>query len=408
MTVIEFFDKTSIENILSALLCQPDRVVFVGSSNRKMRRYIQYYNGVLEKRCIEVEMTCKSVNKNDLQSIFQALSQLVEKYDDCVFNLDGGEDLCLVALGMLVQKYPGRFRMHRFNINNNTIVDCDADGENQLCAPIAIGVEENMRIYGGRVIYSDENPLGTYRWVLNRDFCQDIRAMWRVCSASPRQWNYVITLLGQLRSIYCKEDEQMVYLPASGLVSSASQEDVEQLKLILELLSGFGILEDYVSDKDGISFCYKNHQVFRCLEKAGTLLELYTAVVARDQFEDDERIYQDVMTGVMIGWDTEPGEEEVTNEVDVVMMHGAVPLFISCKNGDMEKEELFKLYTVARNFGGPYARMALVASSLHELGPKGEHICLRAAELGIRVVDDVDRIEEADFGKILRNLRSGA
>ena len=231
--------------------------------------------------------------------------------------------------------------------------------------------------------------------------------MWRVCCASPRQWNYVITHLDQLRNIYCKKDALNVFLSTSALISSATESEVEQIKLILGLLSGFGIIADYVDGDDGISFRYKNQQIFQCLKHAGTLLELYTAVVARAQFKDDERIYQDVLTGVMIGWNTEPGEKEVTNEVDVVMMNGAVPVFISCKNGDLEKEELFKLYTVASNFGGPYARMALVASSLHELGPKGEHICLRAAELGIQVVDDVDNIEEADFGEILGNLPSG-
>ena len=36
MTVIEFFDKNAIENMLSALLCQPDKVVYIGSSKKQM------------------------------------------------------------------------------------------------------------------------------------------------------------------------------------------------------------------------------------------------------------------------------------------------------------------------------------------------------------------------------------
>lgn len=408
MTVIEFYDKTSIENVLSALLCQPDRVIFVGDSTRKMQRSIRDYQKVLQERGIEVELSCKAVKKNDLQSIFEELSKLVEKYDDCVLNLDGGEDLCLVAVGMLVQKYPGRLQLHRFNIRSNTIVDCDADGNDQLCDAIAIRIEENARIYGGRVIYNTEHPLGTFPWVLNAELCQDIRTMWRICSINPRQWNYVITLLGRLCTAYCPETQD-VKIPATALLSSATQEDVEQLHTTLDLLNGFGLIHDYEMGENGIRFRYKNSQIHTCLSKAGTLLELYIATVARDQFKDDERIYHDVMVGVLLGWNSEEANmsQEVTNEVDVILMHGAVPVFISCKNGDFEKEELFKLYTVAQNFGGKYAKMVLVATSLEDLGPKGEHIRRRAAELNIRVVEDLAALEEEELGKILRNLWCG-
>jgi len=409
LTVIEFFDKTSIENVLSALLCQPDRVVFVGDSTRRMNRSIRDYRKVLQDRGIEVELSCKSIRKNDLQSIFTELCKLVEQYDDCVLNLDGGEDLCLVAVGMLVQKYPGRVQLHRFNVRNCTIVDCDADGEDQLCDSIAISIEENARIYGGKVIYDDQHILGTFRWLLNAEFCRDIRSMWRICSINPRQWNYVITLLGRLCATYCP-DAPEVQIPATGLLSCTSEEDAEQLHTILHLLDGFGVLQDYVMDETGIRFRYKDAQIRRCLSKAGTLLELYIAIVARDQFKEDERVYHDVMSGVLLGWDSEQQDiaKEVTNEVDVILMHGAVPVFISCKNGDFDKEELFKLYTVAQNFGGKYAKMALVATSLEELGPKAEHIRLRAVELGIRVIEDTTAMEEEKLGQILRNLWSGA
>ena len=39
---------------------------------------------------------------------------------------------------------------------------------------------------------------------------------------------------------------------------------------------------------------------------------------------------------------------EMVNEIDVMMMHGMQPVFISCKNGSVETEELYKLLKTAR------------------------------------------------------------
>ncbi len=38
MTIIEFYDKNAIENIAGALLCAPERVIFVGDKHKKMEK----------------------------------------------------------------------------------------------------------------------------------------------------------------------------------------------------------------------------------------------------------------------------------------------------------------------------------------------------------------------------------
>ena len=49
MTVIEFFDKNPLENMASALLFAPEKVIFVGDSRKQMQAAIEQYNTVLEK-----------------------------------------------------------------------------------------------------------------------------------------------------------------------------------------------------------------------------------------------------------------------------------------------------------------------------------------------------------------------
>ena len=86
------------------------------------------------------------------------------------------------------------------------------------------------------------------------------------------------------------------------------------------------------------------------------------------QENDGTKTYNDVMNGVYIDWDgdisTDQNGYDTENEIDVIMMHGMVPVFVSCKNGYVDKDELYKLNAVATRFGGKYAKKVLVATSL--------------------------------------------
>jgi hypothetical protein len=139
-----------------------------------------------------------------------------------------------------------------------------------------------------------------------------------------------------------------------------------------------------------VSFVFKNKESLRCLTKAGQLLELLVAVTA-----DELSIYNDVKTGVFIDWDGivfEDNRADVENEIDVVLMDGMVPVFVSCKNGSVDADELYKLAVVSERFGGKYAKKVLVTTRLDELGYKAEYIRLRAKDMGIRIVENFDEM----------------
>lgn len=46
MTYVEFFDRTSIENICACLTDAPERVIFLGDNAKLMKRYIENYKKV--------------------------------------------------------------------------------------------------------------------------------------------------------------------------------------------------------------------------------------------------------------------------------------------------------------------------------------------------------------------------
>lgn len=397
MTIIEFYNKTAIENMLSALLCEPDRVVYIGHNRKQMKSCMNAYREVLRKRGLSVELLPpKSVNRNNLQSIVDALSEIVEQYDDCVFNLDGGEDLYLVAVGIVAQKYPGRIGLNRFNIRNNTITDCDADGVTHLTSPIEISIEENIRIYGGRVVSVEQHSDGTFPWDFSPEFRWDLHSLWALSCRYKRSWNGQMNTLGWVNKL-CPQADPMALHAVRDQVESEMLKEGDYYKVnigILRSLEEAGFISRLRIRGDEVELVFKNEQIKRCLTKAGQVLELMTTMAALDAAEDDgTAVYNDVQCGVYIDWDghvAPEGDVDVNNEIDVFLMKGAVPVFVSCKNGGVKQDELYKLETVAQRFGDKYARKVLVAPYLDKNSDHGRYIRARANDMDIRIVDDFD------------------
>jgi len=83
-----------------------------------------------------------------------------------------------------------------------------------------------------------------------------------------------------------------------------------------------------------------------------------------------------------------------------------VPVFVSCKNGFVTQEELYKLNTIAHRFGGDHAKKVLVATSLDFMGESGYYLRQRASDMNIRIVDDAYIMDDDELENRLKNLWS--
>ncbi len=191
--------------------------------------------------------------------------------------------------------------------------------------------------------------------------------MWEICKRNPNTWNYQINakLFG----------------------------DLEKYKIIFRL----------ESENDCFRFAFKNRQIKHCLSKAGTILELKTYLIAREITKaDGDFLYNDVQTGVFIDWDGIVHKQneivvDTENEIDLILMRGLVPVFISCKNGAVGEEELYKLNTVANRFGGIY-----IATTLDKSEKRMQYFQQRAEDMGIHIIKEVHEMTDDVFAKALR------
>lgn len=410
MIIIEFYDKASIENIAGALLCNPEQVVLVGDKRKQLERAVNLYRGILEKNNIETELSYKSVNKNNLQDIVTMLTQIVKDNENCVFDLTGGEDLYLVAVGIIMERYAGRVQCHRFNFKNDTLNDCDADGNVSASKSFDISIEDNINIYGGEIVVDSQREIYTYPWNFSLDFEHDIDDMWDICRKNTRLWNAHIGTLGAICELFDMQDTLSVSFEKDLATSMLKQRGIKFVCVawIMYELQKHGLIRSLVM-QDTISFFFKNEQVKQCLTIAGQILELAVAKTMRSiKDKNGAPLYHDVKVGVVIDWDRAEENEEyrTINEIDVVAMKGSIPIFISCKNGDFDANELYKLNTVAEHFGNKYSKKVLISTELDKLGEKSDYIRARMDDMGIRSVENVDEMNDSELERVLRSLWS--
>ncbi len=415
MTYIEFFDKTATENICSCLTYTPDRVILIGDNSKKLNRHIKYYQQMFEERNQHIEFIPQPIPRGNLNAAVEALSALVEKYDDCIFDITGGEETYILALGMVCEKYAHRgIQVHKINLHNNAIYDCDKDGITVEKKAPFLSVKENVRIYGGDVVFGDVDEEKTYKWELDKDFRRDVDMIWNICKNDVRYWNVQIGIFDAIRQMGKTSEDGLTVTAKRGAVENYLSQHRTKYKIskgILNYLTDNGLITEFDDETDTIVVSFKNKQVKKCLTKAGMALEMKVFIGAVDvKDKDGNAVYDDALNGVVIDWDGELHDEEkgegydTENEIDVLLMHDAIPVFISCKNGIVTSEELYKLNTVAERFGGKYARKVLCATALDLIGESGEYLRARAKDMDIRVIDDILELDDEGFLKRLRNL----
>lgn len=408
MTIVEFYDSDPIENAVSLLLEGAEKIIYIGYNSKQLKRVIEDYSEIASNKGILVEFDSKTANRNDLLSITTVLENIVEAEKECVFDLSGGDDLYLVAAGIVYERNKDKVQLHRFNVRNGKLSDCDADGNVLQTSFKELSLNEIVKCSGGRIIYDTEEPLTTHIWDFTPDFVSDVEVLWGLCTKNNRYWNMMISSIGQ-NTVYKNDDLLSIEINYNALENSLNNKSVNDnyIKDFFKKLSNCGFIKDLVITEHTLSYKYKNNDIKECLSKAGLLLELFIMIKATAlKNEDGSSYYTDALTGVMIDWNDEEIEDRrpVRNEIDVLLVKGLVPVFVSCKNGEVEVDELYKLSTVANRFGGKCAKKVIIAPSIDEMGKKAEYIAERANEMGIKIIKDFDEFTDGKLNSVLKNL----
>lgn len=108
MTFIEFYDNDAVKNILSCLSSKPDKVILIGYKSKQLKKQAEIYRDFFLKRWIDIDFQYMKINKDDLTDCMEKLGKIIDENNDCHFDITGGDELSLVALGTVYEKYKER------------------------------------------------------------------------------------------------------------------------------------------------------------------------------------------------------------------------------------------------------------------------------------------------------------
>lgn len=400
MTLIECFTESHIDNITACLRLQPDKVVMLGD-RKEMEAPVKRYQNLLKQRGWDTRIVMRDVEGRNFPELCAALGALVREEPDCVIDLTGGEEPVIMAVGaVLAGRMGGKIRAERFDHGSGMVVDCISGKRSRPEKMADLSVEELIALHGGVLFPGSYQPPKEHS-------PRDLAGVWRMASESPKEWNRAITRLMEFESR--SDSKTQVYLPLryiSGSISGFDEKE-ETVRDLLGKLHRYGVIDDR-SSVGALEYSYTSPMLRHCTEKAGNVLEVKTLLEARSVKDQGMPFFQDCQMGVSIDWDSiihNPMERipETRNEIDVVAIRGMTALFISCKNGSIGEEELYKLSSVAERFGGSYARKMLIATDLDQKSHSGNRAFIqRASDMGIYLVTDAGELTPEEWKDIFK------
>ncbi len=389
MTLIEFFDAEMLENILATLILKPERTVLFGKDSRKMEKFVSRIRHILKEKNVTTDFSVISVNANDFYAVREMLISLCDTYPDCAFDMLGGEETVLAAMGAVAsERNIPLYSIRPRSGNLRRILPQGSAAQNTFS--VSLSTSQSVQLFGGTV--AEYNTLKGENAMMK---------LWDICKKDCGRWNVATEQLAKFIPSLEEQpdfDGVTVYIP-THLLKENSFSPSYRINSMFSLLDEIQLhkLANVNITGDRKTYTFSSPDILSFLEKSGNILEYYTlyAVSTLPQITD-------TVSGAVIDWENPPDpgdEDDVKNEIDVLAMSGAIPVFISCKNGCVDSDELYKLNTVAERFGGAYAKKILVMTYFDV----PDSFIQRAHAMNIRLIRNVHKITWNEFLKKLED-----
>ena len=378
---VEFLDEHPLENVITSLNYKIDKTIFLGYESVVNERRASTEK-FLKEICGVSEVDFCVVDDIDLAAVIDKISEKVNLEtnvgNQVFFDLTGGESLLLVAFGILSNSL--RAPMHMYRVETNEMFEYGYEDSELLstvaeCDPLTLNLDQYLLLYGGKINYLRQKE---FKGIADGEDTSDVEKMWKLYEEFQDKWVY-----------YCGVFRR--YPPTYGLTINVDGSEfqkefrkngvngkLEDFHDFLDKCQQLGFLKSVVHNRGCYQFTYKNQEIKDYFWDGGSVLEMYTYLVAsKDTANNDCRI------GVHIDWDGvihEGSNDDVLNEIDILSISNNLPTFISCKIGKADQTALYELDAVASRFGGKYAKKVLAVAK-----PISTSHLLRAEEMGIEV-----------------------
>ena len=371
-TLIELYDERPLENVLSPQVFMPERVVYVCPKDvyqdNKTREVIRTY---LKSKGFEGDLRFYKANMFSTKDVLKTLESITREYRDAVMDITGGTDQALFAGGVLSAREQTPAFTYSRRANRFYSVNDAPFGEEMDCT-VKLSVEDCFVMAGGAV------KRGRVDNAILSKYMEYYEPFFDLFMEFKRDWTSVISWMQRASA---PVDDEITLTVDAARSQKGENGTVRANEAALRALEKLGFLYDLsFPSPDRVHFSFLDAQVRYWLRDVGSVLEtrVYQACLETGLFDD-------VCTSVVVDWEGDLKQGNITNELDVMATRGVMPVFISCKTGDIRTEALNELAVLRDRFGGKIARAAIVSAAKCQLITRH-----RANELDIDVVDYED------------------
>lgn len=383
-TLIELYDEMPIENVLGTEMFQPRETIIICppevEANRTLRKSMRQY---FEHRGCPVRLTFVPVSMVDAVKVERVLREILEARQDCAIDISGGTDAALFAAGAVSGATP----VYTYSRKKNCFFEIrNAPFARSLPCTIRLDALSCFLMAGGTLLPGREDNAALMERLPMIDPLFDIFA------AHRKAWNRQISYIQKISSA-----EPGVLQAEGRLTEKAGNKHVSVDTQLLADLAEAGLIVDFEMNAQTVRFSFPDETIRFWLRDIGAVLELqvFRACLAAGCFDD-------VVLSAVVNWQGGSSQRDgVTNEIDVMAVHGIQPVFISCKTSEIRTEALNELAILRDRFGGKGSRAMIVTSALatRNRAPMRR----RAAELRIEVVE----WDDLPLEKLIHRLRNG-
>ncbi len=378
MTLIEFFDKDTIKNILAVLTLEPDRVVYIYDDAIKDKKYFDALNKCFKKHIPQIRVEAVAVNNNSVSDIYEKTISIINSDKDCMMELTGGSELMMIAGHKAGSER--KIQMLYTDIAAGTITDIENPEWVKETAVLTLDdfIDAKGAAYAG----------GMHNEPEERDF-DKILEMSRYLFRNLREWRFTCIYLQAVTSA----SENKMKISANTPFMHKDGRKYHPDRNILEMFEKCGFIKNLYITENRVNFSYVFPEARVYLTTYGLWLEMYVFISAKRTGK-----FSDVKLGTMIDWDAYDENDTVGNEIDVILMEKSIPIFVSCKLREISTPDLNELYIEKKRLGGWFSKGVIVTSGDDKIKKTG--VFKKAEEFGIIVMDRKD-IKSKNYGELL-------
>lgn len=374
--LIEFYSQRAPENLISMLQDRFDKILFLYFQSEKAPtpQIQNQLTGVVQD-LFGFEPEFVSVSSPKITCVLDTLKSVVQKGNTYVIDITGGNEIFIASAGIFYKTATEcTVQLRHYDVKSGVKTD-----DYPTSAPTHPSLFPKSLKATHLLALNGTPPLSAPKYSFSYGLLRgEILRLWRAVRSNLKDWNRFCSLAA--------EDSTPQEAPFRKTFLQ-KEKDQKCFRSITNKLKTAGILRNErelrTENNQAVTFDLNvPREALLLYEKAGNLLELYTAMAAYDS-----GLFSDIRVGVTLDWNgifAPTPAPDPRNEIDLVLVRENLPVLASCKNTFPKNDFLYEISTMASHYGGYYATAMLLSS--YRATPA---VRQRAKEMGIILMDDI-------------------